>query len=328
MKTTKDWETLHSSDNFEIFNNLPDVEKRIYYIIDHKSLPYRTFIKIYYKENNLVIAYKKLNWVFMRNRFFIKSDYKTLATITPKRIFCNDVANTCNILLDFFKLEHEYLPYNKAMLRAILQGKYKKYCEENALINGYSKETIKLFVDDVEVFKERLGYIELRDLFDQARILNRKIKMSWSDRKIHDIHMKWTEEIQSIKIRNCSEDPIWKVVPELPNGVELLNSEKRIAEEGIKMHHCIYTNYKYYLEYRSAIAFHVHGDNPYTVMFYKDHRNEWRFNQAYHAWNKSLSQEEKSEAKSLLAYAMEIDKVNRILDSKPVNLELALLTKN
>ena len=210
------------------------------------------------------------------------------------------------------------------MLRAILQGKYEEYCKENALIVGYSRDTIRLFVDDVETFKARVGYTELRDLFDQARILNRKIKMSWSDRKIHDMHMRWTEKIQTIKMRNCSESPIWDNVPKLPYGIELLNSEKRIAEEGTKMHHCIYTNYLYHLEGKNAIAFHVHGDNPYTVMFYKDYGCGWSFNQAYHAWNKSLSQEEMSEAKSLLAYAMEIDKVNRILDSRPVNLELAL----
>lgn len=50
--TTKDWEILHSSDNFETFDNLPDIEKRIHYLVDNKSLPFRTFIKIYYKENN------------------------------------------------------------------------------------------------------------------------------------------------------------------------------------------------------------------------------------------------------------------------------------
>lgn len=323
MITTKDWEIFHSSDNFEAFNELSDIEKRVHHLVDNKGLPYKILIKIYYKENNLVIAYKKLNWVFMRNRFFIKSDYKTLATVTSKRIYCDDVTNTCNTLIDFFKLKPEYLPCNRTMLRAILNGKYEEYCKENALINGYSKETIKLFVDDVEIFKERLGYTELRDLFDQARILNRKIKMSWSDRKIHDMHMKWTEEIQSIKMRNYSKRPIWDNIPKLPHGVELLNSEKRIAEKGTKMHHCIYTNYKYPLEYKNAIAFHVHGNNPYTVMFYKDHRNEWTFNQAYHAWNKSLSQERMSEAMNLLTYAIEIDSSNRILGSEPVKLELA-----
>lgn len=323
MRTTKDWEVFRSSDNFETFNELSDVEKRIHHLIDNKGLPHRSLIKIYYKENNLIIAYKQLKWVFMRNRFFIKSDYKTLATITPKRIYCDNITNTCNTLISFFKLKSEYLPCNKAMLRAVLQDKYEEYCEEHALIIGYSKDTIKLFVDDVETFKARVGYTELRDLFEQARILNRKIKMSWSDRKIHDMHMKWTEEIQIIKMRNCSESPIWDIIPELPHNIELLNSEKRIAEEGTKMHHCIYTNYLHPLEYKNAIAFHVHGDNPYTVMFAKSYRNEWAFTQAYHAWNKPLTKERMNEAMSLLTYALEINNSNKVLGSEPITLEFA-----
>lgn len=308
MRTTKnqDWETFHSSGDFEIFSELSDIEKRIYHLVDNKGLPCRILIKIYYKKNNLVIAYKHLKWVFMRNRFFIKPNYRTLATITPKRIYCDDITNTCNTLIDFFRLRSEYLPCNRAMLRAILQDKYEEYCRENALIIGYSKETIKLFVDDIEAFKARLGYVELRDLFNQARILNRKIKMSWSDRKIHDMHMRWTEEIQTIKMRNCSESPIWDFIPELPHNVELLNSERRIAEEGAKMHHCIYTNYLYHLEGKNAIAFHVHGDNPYTVMFTKSYRNEWIFSQAYHAWNKPLTKEKMHEAMSLIEHVSKI----------------------
>lgn len=209
------------------------------------------------------------------------------------------------------------------MLRAILNDKYKEYCRENALIIGYSRDTIRLFVDDVETFKARIWYTELKDLFDQVRILNRKIKMSWSNRKIHDMHMRWTEEIQIIKMRNCSESPIWDITPELPHNVELLNSEKRIAEEGAKMHHCIYTNYLYHLEGKNAIAFHVYGDNPYTVMFTKSYKDEWTFNQAYHAWNKPLTEEKMNEAMSLLTYALEIDNSTKILEFKPINFRVA-----
>ena len=90
---TKDWEILHSFDDFETFDKLSDTEKRIYYLVDNKNLPYRVFIKIYYKEDNLVIAYKQLSWVFMRNRFFIEANYKTLATVTPKRIYCDFCLN-------------------------------------------------------------------------------------------------------------------------------------------------------------------------------------------------------------------------------------------
>lgn len=38
---TDGWEILNSSDNFESFNDLSDVEKRIHHLIDNKGLPRR-----------------------------------------------------------------------------------------------------------------------------------------------------------------------------------------------------------------------------------------------------------------------------------------------
>ncbi len=63
---TKDWEILHSFDDFETFDKLSDTEKRIYYLVDNKNLPYRVFIE---------------------------ANYKTLATVTPKRIYCDFCLN-------------------------------------------------------------------------------------------------------------------------------------------------------------------------------------------------------------------------------------------
>jgi hypothetical protein len=143
-------------------------------------------------------------------------------------------------------------------------------------------------------------------LYNQAVALDKKIKLSWSDRKIHDLHMKWTEEIHKIKCRNCSAELIWQNIPPLPKEVELLNSEMRIAEEGHKMHHCIYTNYLNLLERKAKIAFHA---NDFTVMFDVD-SNGCKLNQAYKAWNKALSKEEMDFAKSLVAIADNIVTLN------------------
>lgn len=41
---TDGWEILNSSDNFESFNDLSDVEKRIHNLIDNKGLPRRSRI--------------------------------------------------------------------------------------------------------------------------------------------------------------------------------------------------------------------------------------------------------------------------------------------
>ena len=122
--------------------------------------------------------------------------------------------------------------------------------------------------------------------------------------------MKWTEDIHKIKCRNCSDAPIWSIdyTIELPKNVELLNSEMRIAEEGQKMHHCIYAIYNNALITKKYIAFHV---NDFTVMFTVDRNKGISFNQAYKAWNKSLSEEEMEYAKSMSVYASQIMQANK-----------------
>ena len=119
--------------------------------------------------------------------------------------------------------------------------------------------------------------------------------------------MKWTEKINKLKNRNCSTKMIWVNTIELPNNVELLNSEMRIAEEGSAMHHCIFSNYGTVLKNRLKIAFHV---DDYTVMF-DIYQNECMMNQAYKAWNKPLSTEEQKAAESLASIAFEIVCLNR-----------------
>lgn len=85
------------------------------------------------------------------------------------------------------------------------------------------------------------------------------------------------------------------------------------------MHHCIYTNYGHQLKHGKYIAFHVKSSNPYTVMFYMDYADRWKFSQAYHAWNKPLTEEEMNEAMSLIEHVSKI---------KPDIIDLEELLKN
>ena len=174
-----------------------------------------------------------------------------------------------------------------------------------------SLEEAKIFTDDWKVFDVRVRENqELYDQFRQAVIHDRRIKMSWSNRKIHDKHKKLTEEIHKLKCRNCSSEPIWKNIPIVFDKGELLNSERRIADEGANMHHCIYTNYGNSLKKCIKIAFHVSMEDPFTVMFDVHDGGKVVFNQAYHAWNKMLTPEERQIAEDLVEYASLIVNAN------------------
>lgn len=316
---TNDWEVIYEYGSFKLFSELSEGDKRIYHLIDENYLPNQTSIKIYQKEKNIVVASKRIEWRFGQNRFYPKSVFNTLATITPTRVFSTNPHHAIECICRY--LREQYLGgVTKTSLRLLVTkgyDAYSEYVKERIELSGtYSPFNLKTFTDNPDVFLHRMnGNRELCDLYSQAIKLNRKIKMSWSDRKIHDIHMKWTEEIHKLKCRNCSTKSIWENIPELPENVELLNSERRIADEGINMHHCIYTNYNDILTNHKAIAFHVKGYNPYTVMFTVNiYGDSVSFSQAYHAWNKPLTNEEKEFALKLETIANNINENNPILN--------------
>lgn len=313
---TDGWVTLSEHPYFNDFSNMSNEDKRIYHLIDELILPSKLLIRIYQKEQNIVVAIRDVEWKFFKNRFFPISKFETLCTVTPKRVYCSDVQRTGRLLCTHFGYQLKQ-HMTKPLLRKILKNG-AEVCKElseyaDSFPYGLHPEDVKIFTDNSKVFYERIGNNhELYDLFSQAKKLNKVIKMSWSDRKMHDKHMKWTEEIHKIKCRNCSSDIIWKNIPMAFDKVELLNSERRIADEGTNMHHCIYTNYGNSLKAKTKIAFHVAIEDSFTVMFDVYDGGKVVFNQAYHAWNKSLTPEERQMAEDLVEYA------SLIVDANPL----------
>lgn len=317
IKITNEWKCIYGIEDFETFKGLSEKDKRIYYLMDDKCLPMKEEVKIYQKEKNIIVAVRTVEWKFARNRFFPLSKCSIVATVTPRRIFSDNITKAGQYLAKYLGFTIN-IPINRTLFRQMLNKGYEAFQEyikektQESYLPGPITD-IKIFVEgDVKEFSERvMTNSELRDLYKQAVALDRRIKMSWSDRKIHDLHMKWTEEIHKIKNRNCSTEAIWENTIPLPEGVELLNSEMRIAEEGGKMHHCIFTNYSGSLTGHYKIAFHA---KDFTVMF-DIHPDRCQFNQAYKAWNKSLDEEETAYARSLVEYANEIALLNkRIID--------------
>lgn len=315
IEINNEWKTISENNLFEAFSNLSERDKRIYHLVDDKFLPLKEEVKVYQKEKNIVVAVRELEWKFARNRFFVKSKCRIVATVTPKRIFSDNITQAGQYLARYLGF-YIHIPINRTLFRQILnkgQDAFEEYQKQLVYKEMFPGpiEDVKIFVEgDLDTFVQRVHENkELRDLYHQAVILDKRIKTTWSDRKIHDLHMRWTEVINKLKNRNCSTEMIWKNTIELPNNVELLNSEMRIAEEGSAMHHCIFSNYSAVLKQRLKIAFHV---DDYTVMF-DIYQNECIINQAYKAWNKSLSDEERKAAESLANIAFEIVCLNKDL---------------
>lgn len=206
---------IHYNEEFERFNKLSSKEKRLYYFIDDNILPSQRYVSLYNKGENIVLAVKIVQWYFINNKFFTKSTFEVLATITPKRIYSNCIQRAGNTLCEYFGFACT-CKMNRLLFRKILKhGKeaYDKYVESISQQDYPNIKDVKIFVEgDVSTFRKRYSdNIELQDLYRQAIILDRKIKTIWSDRKIHDMHMKWSEEIDKLKHRNLSTEPIWNI---------------------------------------------------------------------------------------------------------------------
>lgn len=307
MVLTDGWVVIFQSTNFESFASLSDTDKRIQVFIDNNhNFPSQESFKIYQKDKNIIIAIQIKQWLFYNNKFLIKSKFETIATITPRRVF-GDSKRALQLVAKHLGIDNLRFKQSCSQLlrKMVKNGKsaYDEYLEKNKLYFdmidlNFCPNDVETFTDDPQTFIDHL-FEHKYDLLFQAKVLNKIIKTSWTVRRMNDEHQKWTQEIQKLQSRNCSTKDIWSNVPELPSNVELLNSEKRICEEGIKMHHCIYTNYKYSILNHRMIAFHV---DDFTCSF-RLINNKLVFDQAQKAFNKYLTDDEMQLAQSMISYA-------------------------
>lgn len=299
---TARWIAPFDEHEFESFSEMSDEERRIYVFIDGKHLPNKIMYKLYKKEDNIVLARKEFRYKFMRNRFFIMSKYDTLFTITPKRVFMNDVGEASYVLRALYNFDSQTSIKNSTELRKfILKGELpesRHYSDARARIKSHFGPTeLKVFTTNEDMIIDRMisscGLESLiRDMIFQCKALNVKINSEWSDRRLQDQHQRWTKEMNKLRHRNCSTRPIWKFDFNLPDWVELINSEKRCAEEGDNMSHCLYSCYNKRILERSYIAFHTRTeDEEFTAGFYVDIRYQGiRFDQAYRKCNAPISE--------------------------------------
>ena len=142
----------------------------------------------------------------------------------------------------------------------------------------------------------------LFDMMNQfGNILNKKIDFRWSAKRMLEEHDKATEEIMKVELETLEEYEIKYPKIELPKEFELLKTQKRVFEEGMKMRHCIYTNWWSSLKSKNYIAFHVtlNGEeatlacNIFSVKNKDDDKYQYEltFSQCYKKRNQSISNE-------------------------------------
>ena len=148
------------------------------------------------------------------------------------------------------------------------------------------------------------------DAVDLALQLNKKVNFSWSGNKFRDINVQWSRELMRKDIEKRNPQDIYKN-KELIKDAKLLSSERDVFEEGMIMHHCVYTNYWRLIESGKYIALHLNSTVnslgiTLGVWVRYDSNNQDNiisklvFDQAFYAYDKVLSTEDSQMCKDYL----------------------------
>lgn len=148
------------------------------------------------------------------------------------------------------------------------------------------------------------------DAVDLALQLNKKVNFSWSRNKFQDINVQWSRELMRKDIEKRNPKDIYKN-KELIKDAKLLSSERDVFEEGMIMHHCVYTNYWRLIESGKYVALHLDSTVDSLgitlgVQVMYDYNNKDNiisklvFDQAFYAYDKILSTEDNQMCKNYL----------------------------
>lgn len=317
---TKGWVNTFADPFFEEFGEMSELDQRYYVFGNHRTAPSRHQYNVYYKDNgNLVIAERHLTWTFRGDKFFIKSEGSIVqATVFPSGKIIGNATRAAEIVASLLGVHIQSSSVTRAELKALLtEGLpgYKREYEKAEIKReihrwGLYASALPHITTDVDAIMELISkpeYHELKDLLQQALILKKVVKHTWSARKVHDMHMRWTREVADIACKNVPDNPIWspEYIPNLPEFVTLINSEKEAVHEGSKMHHCLGTNYRGRIAKKQYVAFHV--DDPegdYTVGI--ELGKECRLEQARRICNNSCSPAQLDIANALVEFAQDM----------------------
>ena len=148
------------------------------------------------------------------------------------------------------------------------------------------------------------------DAVDLALQLKKKVNFSWSSNKFREINVQWCRELMRKDIEKRNPQDIYKN-KELIKDAKLLSSERDVFEEGMIMHHCVYTNYWRLIESGKYVALHLNSTVnslgiTLGVWVRYDSNNQDNiisklvFDQAFYAYDKTLSTEDNQMCKDYL----------------------------
>lgn len=174
-----------------------------------------------------------------------------------------------------------------------------------------------------------------KDMLEQAYALEEKVNLLWSDNKMGKVHTEWSRQLMKLDLDNKETVPIWSddIVEELEQqGLELLNTEQMVFEEGYMMNNCVYTNYWSRIKSKKTLALGIEFPGGHATLGLSLNTKRkgldskpyhtYVFEQCYHKYNKNLSAKE---GQWLLLKLVEIEKTLEKMASTAVCEKLVQL---
>lgn len=248
----------------------------------------KSFIKEYLIYNDINISYK----MFMNILKFIAYNKDNFV----------DPYNAYDEIITYMKVAtNQEVLFNKLKTRAIQTRSSKP-------VNSvYQDEWLTSAFNYIgEVAEKSL----VADAVDLALQLNKKVNFNWSRNKFREINVQWSRELMRKDIEKRNPQDIYKN-KELIKDAKLLSSERDVFEEGMIMHHCVYTNYWRLIESGKYVALHLDSTVnslgiTLGVQVMYDYNNKDNiisklvFDQAFYAYDKILSTEDSQMCKDYL----------------------------
>ena len=250
----------------------------------------KSFIKEYLIYNDINISYKMFMNIL---KFIAHNDSNFISS-----------SNAYDEIITYMKVAtNQETLFNKLKTGAIQTRSSKP-------VNSINQDKYRWLTSIFNCLEKPVEKSLVADAVDLALQLNKKVNFSWSGNKFRDINVQWSRELMRKDIEKRNPQDIYKN-KELIKDAKLLSSERDVFEEGMIMHHCVYTNYWRLIESGKYIALHLNSTVnslgiTLGVWVRYDSNNQDNiisklvFDQAFYAYDKTLSTEDNQMCKDYL----------------------------
>ena len=250
----------------------------------------KSFIKEYLIYNDINISYKMFMNIL---KFIAHNDSNFISS-----------SNAYDEIITYMKVAtNQETLFNKLKTGAIQTRSSKP-------VNSINQDKYRWLTSIFNCLEKPVEKSLVADAVDLALQLNKKVNFSWSRNKFRDINVQWSRELMRKDIEKRNPQDIYKN-KELIKDAKLLSSERDVFEEGMIMHHCVYTNYWGLIKSGKYIALHLNSTVnslgiTLGVWVRYDSNNQDNiisklvFDQAFYAYDKTLSTEDNQMCKDYL----------------------------